>query len=97
MPGDISEALHLLVLSSQIRDRVAHQVGEGECFVHSGGGEVADDDGDLGGVLLRLQLGHHGWRQFDPIDTNASPAEWQRDTTGADAEFKYRARSGQTV
>jgi hypothetical protein len=42
MPGDITEAGHLLILTRQVHDRVEHQVGKGKNTWHSLVGEVAE-------------------------------------------------------
>jgi hypothetical protein len=85
---DGAEALSLLVLAGQIRDRVAHQISEPERVAHSGGREVPYRDADLIGAWLRSQSRRHSRGQLDPVDTYTSTAERQREATGADAEFE---------
>lgn len=91
MRGDVAEALDLLVLGGQVRDRVAQEVGEPERSAQVGGRQIADGHVDLGRTLLRSKLRDHGGRQLDPVHTNSSPAERQRDSTRADAELERRA------
>jgi len=59
---DVAEALNLFVLGGQVRDRVAHEVGELERPGHPGGREVADRHADVVRARLRLQLRDHGRR-----------------------------------
>src|SRR5207237_3465179 len=46
--GGVAEALDLLVLRREVRNRVAQEVDEAERLAHSGGGEIADGRLDLG-------------------------------------------------
>ena len=88
MGRGILEAGDLLVLSRQIHDRVREEIGDREPSLHRCGGEVADSHTDLLRTRLRPQPRDHRVRQIDPVDTDASPSERQRDPTGADAKLE---------
>src|SRR5262249_54270576 len=56
--GGVSESLDLLVLSGQVRDRVAQEVDEAERGIHLDSREVADRETDGSSARLRLQFGN---------------------------------------
>src|SRR5687768_2508381 len=59
MSSRIPEALDLLILSQEIRDRVVYEISDPELAVHSRRSHVSDRHVDLGGAGLLLQLLDH--------------------------------------
>src|SRR6266568_1386255 len=88
MYGNISKAVNLFILRGQVRDRVAHKIGQGEGPIHTNFREVADSHADIARTQLRPKLRDHGGRQFNPVHANTTSTQRQRDPTGTDTQFQ---------
>jgi len=86
--GDVPEAGDLRSLRRQVHDRVEHDVGQRERPPDPRGRHVTDRHVDTLGPRLLSQPGHHGARELDPVDRDATLGEWQRDPAGPDAQLE---------
>jgi hypothetical protein len=91
----VGEALHLLILRTQVADAVPHDVHEREAPGRDSGGHVSDHDGQLLRGCLVAQLVDHRLRQLDPRDRDSATGQRDRDSSGADGQFESRAGTGQ--
>ena len=94
MRGHVAEAGHLRLLRGQVHDRVEDEVCDAEAAVRLRCREVAYGDADGRTARLCSQPGHHRPRQVDPVYRDAAGRQWQRDSSGSDAELESPATSG---
>src|SRR3954447_1937805 len=90
----VEKGLDLLVLGSQVRDRVADEVDERERLIHDSGRIVPDGHVDAGAAGPGTKLLDHRLRLVDAVDPNSAPTQRQGDATGANAEFEGRTGPG---